>query len=415
MRISQFFLFVLLSSSSSSSNLVVDAAPSRKSSVHKGKSATAKVWKQARRMANLGSLFGSPRITAKTPYERVANHPVFQVTTSWGAAYMSFEKVDTEANADESGGNLLGFGGDMRPVTLFYMDPEDALAMHQEMKQMDSMQKSDIRITTTTLAKAIRQSANFGDGLPTGSPVEPLTGNLPSVQDGGSLRYKIVPSKRQLFYAARCKGRERVGHFSASPADDAGTVLDGSQALDASNQGRRRDVRNGKSKALLPEQRRYRHMEGYSGIPVFYCPALKRQLPVVKGILGGTSEEPPVFFSYEDLVKAWNKMRYASGSAKSIPTQPPNVEVMNLMDVLTSMDRAKPSSFKLEWSDPIGSFKDQLKDVSKSMTRRLTQGGLDSLSFVPASAAVNYKQDLASRGNGKSRLRPMKDWGPRSA
>jgi hypothetical protein len=421
MRISQFLLLVLLSSSSSNSCY---AASSKKSlAAHKGKTTTAKVWKQARRMTNLGGLFGSPRITAKTPYERVANHPVFQVTTSWGAAYMTFEKVDTDASGtpEDAGGNLLGFGGDMRPVTLFYMDPEDALAMHQEMKQMDSMQKSDIRITTTTLAKAIRQSSNFGDGLPTGSPVDALTGNLPSVSDGGSLRYKIVPSKRQLFYAARCKGRERVGHFGVTPVEDAGTALDGSQALDAANQGRRRDVRNGKSKAILPEQRKYRHMEGYSGIPVFYCPALKRQLPMVKGLLGGTKEEPPVFFSYEDLVKAWNKMRVSSGNAKRIPSQPPNVEVMNLMDVLTSMDRDKPSnSFQMEWNDPINSIKDQWKnlkggDLAKSMTRRLYQNGLDSLSFVPASSAVNYKNDLARQGNDKSRLRAMKDWGPRSA
>mmetsp|Transcript_5101 Transcript_5101/g.8371 ORF Transcript_5101/g.8371 Transcript_5101/m.8371 type:complete len:424 (-) Transcript_5101:65-1336(-) len=423
MRISECILLMLLSCSSV--NAAAASSSSKKISSHhkKTKSVTAKAWKQARRMTNLAGLFGSPRITAKTPYERVANHPVFQVTTSWGAAYMSFEKVDTEASTKDGqvgGGNLLGFGGDMRPVTLYYMDPEDALAMHQEMKQMDSMQKADIRITATTLAKAIRQSTNLGDGLPTGSPVDALTGKLPSVQDGGSLRYKIVPSKRQLFYAARCLGRERIGQFGGLASDDASTVLDGSQAVDAMNQGRRRDVRNGKSKATTTGQREFRHMEGYTGIPVFYCPSLKRQLPLVKGLLGGTPEEPPIFFSYEDLVKAWNKMRAASTGKKSdIPLKPPNVEVMNMMDVLTSMDRDKPPTFQLEWSDPIGSIQDQWnkrKTVAKSMTRRLNQkAGLDSISFIPASTSVNYKQDLANRGNGKSRLRQMKDWGPRTA
>lgn len=386
---------------------------SAKKTAHKAKASfSSAAWKQTRRMANLGNLFGSARVTSKTPYERVGNHPVFQVTTSWGAPYMSFEKVDTEG-ADESATNLLGYGGDMRPVTLFYMDPEDALAMHQEMKQMDNMVKSDIRITATTLTKAIRQASNFGDGLPTGTPVEPLNGKLPSVSDGGSLRYKIVPSKRQLFYAARCAGRERVGHFSENPADDAGTVLDGSQAVDATNQGRRRDVRNGKSKAATPSQKRYRHMEGYSGIPVFYCPALRRKLPTLKGILGGTREENPVFFSYEDMLKAWSKMRKTD---KKAPIEPPNVEVMNLMDVLTSMDRETSGpAFKFEIKDPIGSISGQFKSFSKSVASRFSGPGLDAISFVPAGASVNYKEVIASRGNGKSRLPRMRDWGPRTA
>lgn len=372
----------------------------------------SQAWHQARRLANLGNLFGSARVTSKSPYERVGSHPVFQVTTSWGAPYMSFEKIDT-GGADDSATNLLGFGGDMRPVTLFYMDPEDALAMHQEMKQMDNMVKSDIRITATTLAKAIRQASNFGDGLPTGTPIDPLTGNLPSVSDGGSLRYKIVPSKRQLYYAARCAGRERVGHFSDNPADDAGIVLDGSQALDATNQGRRRDVRNGKSKAFTPSQRKYRHMEGYTGIPVFYCPALRRKLPALKGFLGGTAEENPLFFSYEDMMEAWNKMKKG---CKNAPASPPNVEVMNLMDVLTSMDRelSTPGNpFRIK--DPVGSMFDQVEGLKKSIAKRFSGPDLDVISFVPSGAAVQYKEVLAARGNGKSRLPRMRDWGPRTA
>ena len=330
---------------------------------------------------------------------------------------MSYEKVDTgvggSSSSEESATNLLGYGGDMRPVTLYYMDPEDALAMHQEMKQMDNMVKSDICITATTLAKAIRQASNFGDGLPTGSPIDPLTGKLPSVSDGGSLRYKIVPSKRQLFYAARCVGRERVGHFSDNPAEDAGLALDGSQALDANNQARRRDVRNGKSKAFTPNQRKYRHMEGYTGIPVFYCPAMRRKLPRIKGILGGTSEENPIFFSYEDLVDAWNKMRKRNPNAPSVP---PNVEVMNLMDVLTSMDREiSTPTFHFKWKDPMGSVAKQMKEMKKSVFSRFKEPGLDEISFIPSGAAVKYKEVLASRGNAKSRLPRMRDWGPRTA
>ena len=264
---------------------------------------------------NLSNLFGSARSTSKTPYERVANHPVFQVTTSWGAPYMSFEKVDDDdmTASAKSGGkgdqNILGYGGDMRSVTLFYMDPQDALAMHQEMKQMQNMAKSDIRITATTLAKAIRQSSNFGDGLPTGTPVDATTGDLPTIQDGGSLRYKIVPSRRQLFYAAtKCPTtRERVGLFGESGAEDAAIVLDA--ALDASNQQRRRNVRNGKSRAITASQRQYRHMEGYIGIPVFYCPSMRKSWGPLKGLLGGSNQENPLFFSYEDLQEAYTKMR----------------------------------------------------------------------------------------------------------
>lgn len=392
--------------------LVFSLAFAKKTANKSASSLPSQAWNQARRMANLGNLFGSARVTAKTPYERVGSHPVFQVTTSWGAPYMSFEKIDT-GGADESATNLLGYGGDMRPVTLFYMDPEDALAMHQEMKQMENMIKSDIRITATTLAKAIRQASNFGDGLPTGTPIDPLTGKLPSVSDGGSLRYKIVPSKRQLFYAARCAGRERVGQFSDNPADDAGTVLDGNQALDAINQGRRRDVRNGKSKAFTPDQRKYRHMEGYLGIPVFYCPALRRKLPVVKGLLGGTREENPLFFSYEDMLDAWNTMRKRDQKA---PVVPPNVEVMNLMDVLASMDRESSApALPFDLKDPVGSIAHQFHALKRSITTRFSGPDLDAISFIPSGAAVHYKEVLAARGNGKSRLPRMRDWGPRTA
>lgn len=362
---------------------------------------------------NLSNLFGSARSTAKTPYERVANHPVFQVTTSWGAPYMTFEKVDDDMTASTKGSaadqNILGYGGDMRPVTLFYMDPEDALAMHQEMKQMQNMAKSDIRITATTLAKAIRQSSNFGDGLPTGTPVDANTGDLPTIQDGGSLRYKIVPSRRQLFYAAtKCPlTRERVGLFGESGAEDAAIVLDA--ALDASNQQRRRNVRNGKSRAMTASQRQYRHMEGYIGIPVFYCPSMRKSWGPLKGLLGsgGSNQENPLFFSYEDLQEAYTKMR--KSKFPNAPKTPPNVEVYNLMDVLTSMDREdKP---KFDFRKPLNGLQRLQKAIKGN-----DGPGLDCMQFIPSSHAVDYKQDLADRGNGKSRLRPMKGpWGPASA
>jgi len=367
------------------------------------------LWKQTRRTANLSGLFGSARTTSKTPYERVGNYPVFMVTTSWGASYMTFERLeDFEEGMDrgEDPGTKARSEG-VRPVTLFYMDPEDALAMRQEMTQMENMQGADIRITSTTLSKAVRQASNFGDGLPTGSPVEPMTGKLPSINDGGSLRYKIVPSKRQLFYAARCKGREKVGHFGESAGQDAGIALDG---IDVTNQERRRNVRKGKSLVTTVSQNEYRHMEGYTGIPVFYSPDMQRRLPVLKRFLGGTSSENPVFFSYEDLMETWNKMRK---SDSKIPKKSPNVEVLNLMDVLTSMDREsskQTACFKL--TDPMGTVKSQFEEITKGFKSRFSAPGLDSISFIPASRAVDYKEIVASVGNNKARLRPMREWRP---
>ena len=109
-------------------------------------------------------------------------------------------------------------------MSSFYLvtrDERDARALADEMKQMKHMKDSDLRITCVSLGKAIRSASNLGNGLPTGQPIEPLTGKMLSMDDGGSLRHKIVPSTRELFYAARCAGRERVGHVADLAKDDA--------------------------------------------------------------------------------------------------------------------------------------------------------------------------------------------------
>ena len=347
------------------------------------------LWIKARRLANLSHTFGSQQSTAKTPYERIASHPVFQVTTSWGAPYMNFEKV--ERSDDDA---KMGSAQETRPVTLFYMDPEDALQMHEEMKQMDHMSKSDIRITTTTLAKAIRQAANFGNGLPTGSPIDPLTGNMKSASDGGSLRYKIVPSKRQLYYAARCKGRERVGLFGSSPSEDASQALEGNAALNAANVARR--VNKGTTKSA--SQKQAAHMEGYTGIPVFMAPEMRRSHSIHQQLIS-RDKEIPFFFSYEDLIAAWGTMRHKSRGA--IPAVPSEVEVYNLMDVLTSMDREESRKYKkLSFKDPIKLVMNSLKASRKSE--------LDCITFIPPSNCIEYKERASREGNGKARLRPMR-------
>jgi hypothetical protein len=92
------------------------------------------------------------------------------------------------------------------------------------------------------------------------------------------------------------------------------------------------------------------------------------------------------------------------------------VEVMNLMDVLTSMDREiSTPTFQFRWKDPVGYVAKQMKEMKKSVFSRSKKPGLDEISFIPSGAAVKYKEVLASRGNAKSRLPRMRDWGPRTA
>jgi hypothetical protein len=366
--------------------------------------ASSSLFHEARRFLNLGSTFGSPTSCSKeTPYDRVMGHPVFQVTTPWGAPYMNFEKVDAVERQSlqlSQGGDIMGPESESRPVTLFYMDPDDAIQMHEEMKQMSNMGNADIRITVTTLAKAIRQSSNLGGGLVTGSPIEALDGKLKSTNEGGSLRYKIVPPKRQLFYAASCQGKERVGLFG-NAQEEANTFVESSQFVHNVNLERRREKKERRSNTsgLSRAQLESAHMEGYSGIPVFYAPQLKRVHPLWKM----SREEMPFFFSYEDLQEAWKTMRRRHKKQRNIPAQPSVVEVFNLMDVLTSMEREqwKKKRKGFHWKDfSVGSLK---------MNRDKNDGlGLESITFVPPSYCVSYKEKISAQGNGKARLRPMR-------
>lgn len=219
---------------------------------------------QSRRFLNFNSVFGSA--TRAPPFDRIAGHPVFQVTTPWGSPYLNMERrMDDEVvKTDEAttSENLVDDMSEVRSVALFFLDPDDALAVHGEMSQMDQLKSSDIRITCSSLAKALRQASNLGNGLLTGFPPDPLTGKIKSVQEGGSLRYKIVPPKRQLYYAARCKGRERVGLFGENAYEDAQAAVIGNSALEQLNLSRRREKRDRKSKQRSVLGGINSHMEG---------------------------------------------------------------------------------------------------------------------------------------------------------
>ena len=367
---------------------------------------------QTRRFLNLNGLFGSSTY-APTPYDRVAGHPVFQVTTAWGSAYMNMEKInDLE---DDSGGNdnvinplkrtkknqaLSNEQNEYRTVALYFMDPDDAMGVHGELKQMEQMTKSDIRITATSLARALRQSANLGNGIVTGLPIDPLTGKV-NPEEGGCLRHKIMPPKRQLYYAARCVGRERVGLFGDTPQEDAALSIMGNSALESVSLARRREIRDRKVTTRNPLstiEAQNMHMEGYVGIPVFYCPQMRKKQPKLKQWISGVGQENPLFFDYEDLVAAWGKLKRRNPNLK-LPDTPPTVEVFNLWDVLTSMD-------KESWLK-----KKQPKDWMKPIQKRFGSNeppGLESLTFIPSSRCIDYKEAISRSGNGKARLRPMR-------
>lgn len=382
-----------------------------------------------RRSINLGATFGSVTSTSKiTPYDRVTGHPVFAVTTSWGSPYMTMEKV----TGDETIPTALNDGSKKKPsslseeqveyrrVALYFLDPADAIAVHNEMVQQQSESSSqgglDIRITSFSLAKAIRQASILGYGLPTGAPPDPLSGKF-NVEEGGALRYKLVPSKKQLFYAARCVGKERVGLCSSSPTgpkEDAVTAIMGNSALEAANLGRRRELRERK----IPKQQNAtsfgaEHMIGYSGIPVFYCPNMQRPVSPVQQVLTGfwtrRRYEIPLFFNYEDLTMAWERLR-RSGTAKklSLPEKPPTVEVFNLWDIVTTMDRYQNDALR---RGGLNVLKEKLLDRKKvkKVPPSPLSASLNDIVFVPNSDSVHYKNSISQRGNGKARLRPMRE------
>lgn len=362
-----------------------------------------------RRFLNFGSLFGSATY-ASTPYERVAGHPVFSVTTPWGSPYMSMEKLSDldevvqesrAASASSSPQSISEEQNEVRTVALYYMDPDDALAAHAEMKQLDSMESADIRVTSLSLTRALRQASNFGNGLPTGAPPNALTGKFETSQ-GATLRYKIVPPKRQLYYAARCKGRERVGLQSETPAQDAQSAILGNSALEGLNLMRRRSKRERKGASTAPVGTM--HMEGYTGIPVFHCPVLSKRHPI-KGLITGQRQETPLFFNYEDLESAWSQLKQRKPKLR-IPDKPENVEVFNMWDILASMDKDAWNKKKnnVIWRPSVAAILSPLK----RRFGKMDPPTLQDVTFVPSSRAIHYKERISRRGNSKARLRPMR-------
>lgn len=387
---------------------------------------------QTRRIFNLNGLSGHAHSSKESPYDRVMGHPVFQVTTPWGSAYMNMEKLDlddmlnsNEVDLDDVASGKATLASDSnqyRTISLYYMDPDDALAAHAEFLQMEQMAKTDIRLTTVSLAKALRSAANLGNGLLTGQPIDYKTGKVLSTKEGGSLRHKIMPPKKQLYYAARCYGKERVGLFGTGSTPDsasrelAATTVLGNSALSLRNLQRKQAKRDRKLRTAPKTtwEAQYGHMDGNLGIPVFYAQGMERQYPLWKGLISGYRRETPLFFNYEDLERAWKKTRGENKKGSNKPDEP-SVEVFNLWDVLTSMDKEQDRQRIRAARLPI--TKRTLQAAAKPLQRRLsalptaskkTALDLDSITFVPSSDACSYKESMTARGNGKARLRPMR-------
>lgn len=309
------------------------------------------------------------------------------------------------------------------------------MRLRDEMLQMDQMKGVDMRITASSLAKAVAQSVNLNKGLLTGQPIDEHSGKCKGPDEGGCLRYKIVPPKRELFYAARCQGRERVGLWGQNGEDDARLMLQsvpvigGTMAMARKNaiEKRRRDKRNAKIGEVAvavavteeggvdPIRNEYKHMEGFVGVPVFHCPQMKKY-NMVKGLLrNNRKKQTPLYFSYEDLVSSYEAMRSKAKDASAIPEQP-EVEVYNLMDVVTSIDRDQWRVNRArELRGILGSVPVLNKITSKDgaiVEKAKATTGLEQVVFIPNSKNTKFKQSISKVGNGKvRRMRQMGSWG----
>ena len=165
---------------------------------------------------------------------------------------------------------------------------------------------------------------------------------------------------------------------------------------------RRREKRERKTgaPAKTPMQAANAHMEGYTGVPVFYTPHMHKQWPKWKQLLTGQRQEVPLFFNYEDLQQAWADMRQRRPKGK-IPEQPEAVEVFNLWDVLSSMDQDANGKKKT-------TLQQQLITPFQKRFGKTKAADLADITFVPSSRSTQYKERISARGNGKARLRPMR-------
>jgi hypothetical protein len=160
-----------------------------------------------------------------------------------------------------------------------------------------------------------------------------------------------------------------------------------------------------------PMRKAYSHMNGFAGIPVFYSPDL-RLSNGLKGLLRlDRRKRIPLFFSYEDL------MDYRSMSISKIKGEArtkalndvPDVEVFNLMDVVTSIDQEDWHVRRSRYQGILN----LLKRKDKTKQKISFKGSeLQNIVFIPNSHSVRSKELTSRMGSTKVKfLRPMRAWG----
>jgi len=424
------------------------------------------IFQKIRKTVDISTLFYP--IHKRPSYDRILSTPAFAVTTSWGSPYMIFERLSRkEALEEEEVDNVFGSSASLdreleplsdtkaegsegdddsqsqrtRTCALYFMDPDDAKCLCDEMKQMGGgMGTADVRVLSTSLGRAVRQSSIISPrGLPTGQPLDDTTGRLRSDQ-GQTLRYKIVPSKRELYYAARCIGKESVGLFSNDGLDDIKEILTGKKKksfgsasgrassapkFDARERMEQRRMAqqkgknaadsdaaaNDKQQEQLPLKQVYAHMQGKTGIPVFYLDGLKLKpprLPTLSSLFSKNKKmdaQIPLFFSYEDVVSTWKKQ-----STNTTASVMPQVQVFNFMDVLVSLDKKQYAQMI---GTKKGNFLNNLLNKKNNIVSTTTSDDddveqLKNVVFIPSSRSISYKESTSLLGNCKARLRPMR-------
>ncbi|KAL3784570.1 hypothetical protein HJC23_010694 [Cyclotella cryptica] len=382
----------------------------------------------------LSNLLGTlPTLPA---HERILSQPVFQVTTPWGSPYMLFEKYKDEEKAIESSPNNANDSDaaeteddatkfsrvqqkddmqDTRPISLYFLDEHDARALADEMKQMKHMKDGDLRITCTTLGKAVRSSARLGRGMPTGQPMEDTTGKLPGMDEGEAYGIRLSPRSGNCF-------------MPRDPPD----VIEGAKMAvrrkaGANRRGRVQRARQAEKEGVVESEenrlrREYGHMEGQVGLPVFYAEGLVKRPPLMRRLVQGsrawsTSSLIPLYFSYQDLLHDWSVMREKCVENKAgVPERPPQIEVFNMLDVVTSIDKEqwkkeRRSELLREKKGWIGKIPIVHHLVGGKKSSSAVKSGLERVVFVPSSLGVQAKERISAAGNRKARLRPMRAWG----
>lgn len=404
------------------------------------------------RHINLG--LGVP--TSITPYDKLSTQPMFTVTTSWGSPFLLVERPSNHVSKSESYPINLKYDaycraeddrfGDSRnkkdtdhspqQVALYFCDIEDAMSLRDEFLQSNGMQNLDMRITATSLAHALRHTSCYGNGYISGRPIDDCTGVLFSPAEGGSTRFKIVPSKRELYYASRCRGKENVGlrgdingdlMTMTMPIIGASLSECRKRAITLKIKQRKNNNISKNCRFTKPSEKEDALMDGYIGIPVFRCKGIYKK-GVQVGIRANNSIENsaliPIFFSYEDAIDTWKYVhsKYtASKGSKFLSVMPshPDISVYNLLDLITSIDRRRwmesqkniyfLSNFRKKLAKLLRFGKTYLNNEHSILKSK--NDLFNRITFIPNRMSLESKNIISVLGNGKARLHPMKEWG----